>query len=310
MRRRVRVGRFAVIVGCALALIVAAGCGGGGDDDGDDESSGPTSTTAPAVADGDVLLLVTSSDGLLAPGLDALVQNLYTQPGTAVTVAAPAAVDPAAPTAVPTGEAPSSTFGPTAGGYPGVEIQADAATTVSAALGGGVEGVTAGAHLVVVGVNDGQLLGPLGSLDSEMLAAQAAVEAGVPALVVAAGSDEVPPDYPAAISQAVSWLEEHRDALLAGDEPAQVTVLNVPGCGFATVRGVVEVPVAIDGTGRDGSLVDCASTVADPVDDIAAFTTGYATLSVIPTAAAPPAVPDTTAAPDTSLAPPTTAVLG
>ena len=290
MRTRVRMGRYAVSVGCALALVVAAGCGGDGGDGGD-ESAEVTPTTAAAGANGDLLALVTSSDGLLAPGLDALVLNLYTQPGTAITVVAPAAVDPAA--GAPPGEAPPSNFGPTAGGYPGVEIQADPATTVTAALSGGIEGVTAGAHLVVVGVNEGQMLGPLGALDSDVTAAQAAVAAGIPALVVAAGSDEVPPDYPAAIAQVVSWLEEHRDALLAGDEPAQVNVLNVPGCGFAAVRGLAEVPVATDAAGRNGSVVDCASTAEDPADDIAAFTTGFAALSVLPAAAAPAATATT-----------------
>ncbi len=285
MRRRVRIGRCVAVLACAS--LVVAGCGGGdGDDDGGDGAAASTTTSAVST---DLEVLESSADGLQAAGLDALVGGTYVLSGTRVAVAAPASapapVDPAA-APVAAGAPPTSTFGATAGGYPGVSVQADAAGTVTAALAGQLEGAPGDFDLVISGINDGPLLGPLAGFDADIAAAQAAAAAGIPALVVAVGLDEVPPDYQAAVSQVVVWLDEHRDALLSGDEPAQVTVLNVPSCGFVQVRGVVQVPVATDEGGRDVNAVDCTSTAEAPADDIAAFTTGYATRTVL---AAPPA---------------------
>ncbi len=281
MRTRGRIGRWVAVLACASAVVV--GCGGGsGDGDGDEQAGADTTTsTVPS----DVRILESSADGLQAPGLDALVQGTYVLPGLRVSVATPGPTDPAAPPA-DAGAVGPSTFGATASGFPGVTVPADAAVTVTSTVAGQVDGVPGDYDLVVVGVNDGPLLGPLAGFDADIAAAQAAVAAGLPALVVAAGLDEVPPDYQAAVSQVATWLDEHRDALLSGDEPAQVTVLNVPSCGFAQVRGVVEVPAATDEGGRDLNAVDCTSTAEAPADDIAAFTTGYATRTVL---AAPPA---------------------
>lgn len=276
MRTRVRIGRCVAVLACASAVV--AGCGGGGGDDGGGGRDSASTTTSAVTTDLEVL--ESSADGLQAAGLDALVKGTYVLSNTRVSVAAPAPADPAA-VPVDAGTVPSSTFGTTAGGYPGVSVPADAAVTVTSALAGQVEGAPGDFDLVIMGVNDGPLLGPLAAFDADISAAQAAAAAGVPALVVAAGLDEVPPDYQAAVSQVVFWLDAHRDALLSGEEPAQVTVLNVPSCGFVQVRGVVEVPVATDEGGRDLNAVDCTSTAEAPADDIAAFTTGYATRSVL-----------------------------
>lgn len=280
MRTRVRIGRCVAVLACAS--VVVAGCGGSDDGGGGDGAAANTTTSAVST---DLEVLESSADGLQAAGLDALVGGTYVLSGTRVAVAAPAPVDPAAAPVAP-GAPPTSTFGATAGGYPGVSVQADAAGTVTAALAGQLEGAPGDFDLVISGINDGPLVGPLAGFDADIAAAQAAAAAGIPALVVAVGLDEVPPDYQAAVSQVVVWLDEHRDALLSGDEPAQVTVLNVPSCGFVQVRGVVEVPVATDEGGRDLNAVDCTSPAEAPADDIAAFTTGYATRTVLP---APPA---------------------
>lgn len=284
MRRRVRIGRCVAVLACASVVI--AGCGGG-DDDGGGDGDGDAASTTTSTVSSDLEVLESSADGLQAAGLGALVGGTYVLSGTRVAVVAPAPapVDPAAAPVAP-GAPPTSTFGATAGGYPGVSVQADAAGTVTAALEGQLEGAPGDFDLVISGINDGPLVGPLAGFDADIAAAQAAAAAGTPALVVAVGLDEVPPDYQAAVSQVVVWLDEHRDALLSGDEPAQVTVLNVPSCGFVQVRGVVEVPVATDEGGRDLNAVDCTSPAEAPADDIAAFTTGYATRTVL---AAPPA---------------------
>ena len=55
--------------------------------------------------------------------------------------------------------------------------------------------------------------------------------------------------------------------------------LNVPTCSTGAVRGVVNVDAA--STGDILAPVNCESTLADPVDDLQAFTNGYAPLSII-----------------------------
>ena len=61
--------------------------------------------------------------------------------------------------------------------------------------------------------------------------------------------------------------------------------INVPTCPTGEVRGLVEVPTATDAGGRDVNAVDCESTATDPVDDVAAFTTGFATIDEVSPAA-------------------------
>lgn len=294
--------RREVTVACLVIALVAAACGGGDDSGGgggggDAEAAAPTTTTTE-VSD-EVQILTTSADGLSSPSLDALVEGTYVLPGVGVTAAASSSTGPSAVPTTP-GEAPATAFASTAGGYPGVSIQADPITAVTAAIAGGIEGIPEGIDLVVVGLNDGPLVGPLAGFDADIGVAQAAAAAGVPTLVLSAGLDEVPPDHPAALQQLAAWLDEHGAALRAGDMPAEVTVLSVPGCGFAQVRGVIEVPVATDDAGRDLNAVDCTSTAENPVDDIAAFTTGFATLSVLPAATPTPATTVSPGAPTTS----------
>lgn len=300
MRRRYS-WRRDMTVACLVIALVAGACGGGDDSGGGgdgDEAAAPTTTTE---ASDEVQILATSADGLTSPSLDALVQGTYVLPGVGVAAAASGSTDPSAPPTTP-GEAPATAFASTASGYPGVSIQADPITAVTAAIAGDIEGIPGGIDLVVVGLNDGPLVGPLAGFDADIGVAQAAAAAGVPAVVLSAGLDELPPDHPAALQQLAAWLDEHGAALRAGDEPAEVTVLSVPGCGFAQVRGVIEVPVATDDAGRDLNAVDCTSTAENPADDIAAFTTGFATLSVLPAATPTPATTVSPGAP-TSAAP-------
>lgn len=263
-----------------LVGLAVASCGGGGGGGDDEAAAATTSTTAPSDS---IQILVTSADGLQAPGLTPLADGLYTEHLTQAVVAAPVPADPTLPAAPAPEGAPVANFSQTASGFPAMGVQSDPATTVTAALTGQVDQMVEGVDLVVLGVNDGQIVGPLAGFDNDIAAAQAAVDQGVPALIVAAGLDEVPPDYNAAVAQVQAWLQEHREALMAGDEPAAITILSVPGCGFGTVRGVVEVPIATDAAGRDPNAVDCGSTAENPVDDIAAFTTGFATLTTYDT---------------------------
>ncbi|MBL8776010.1 MAG: hypothetical protein JNK12_08770 [Acidimicrobiales bacterium] len=297
---RSRAARAVVVLGALALVLGAAACGGDDGGSGGDDAS--ADTTAPAGGgDDDLYVLITNSEGIAAQSLDVLVESVFRQPGTTTAVVTPnvEAVVPPAPLAE--GQVPSVLFTPTASGFPGVVVAADPADTVRSAVAGTIDGLPEGQttpDLVIAGINTGQLIGSLADFSSNVPAAQAAVEAGIPALVVAQGVDEAVPDYASGATQALAWIDEHRDALLAGEEPAQVTLLNVPSCASGQVRGVVEVPVAADDAGRSLATVDCNSTAEDPVDDVAAFTTGYATVSVLPAADA--TTPTTAAAPPTT----------
>jgi 5'-nucleotidase len=265
-----------------LALLVLAGCGGD-DDGGDEETSAssettdaPSTTRAEASDNPDLSVLVTNDDGVTAPGIDALVEGLRATPGIEITVVAPAGER--------SGSGGRTTEGPvatsevtTASGFEAVAVDGFPADTVRVALDElGVE-----PDLVISGINSAQNLGVLTEVSGTVGAAKAAAAAGVPALAVSAGLGA--PDYPTAAAQALSWVEDHRDELAAGEVEATVTNMNVPSCPDGSVREVVEVPVATEG--GDELLPDaeirCDSPVADPADDVDAFNNGYVPLSEI-----------------------------
>ncbi|MCB9371761.1 MAG: hypothetical protein H6518_03155 [Microthrixaceae bacterium] len=287
MRQSRGMRRRAVALALAASLLVLAACSGGDGDGGSDGAA--AESTATTTREDRLYILVTNGEGTGSAGLAPLVDALFTQPGVSVGVAAPDSPLVPPPALAP-GQVPTVTFTTTPTGYPAVAVAADSADTVRAALSGELDGMPddlGTPDLVVAGVNTGQLIGSLAEFSSNVPAARAAAAEGIPALVVAQGVDTEPPEYTAGAAEAVAWLDEHRDAIVAGDEPAQVTLLNVPSCATGEHRGVVEVPIAADDAGRSLALVDCASTAEDPADDVAAFTTGYATLSVLPTADGP-----------------------
>ena len=303
MTTHTRVLMLVIVVALAAAL---AACGGGDDGGGDEDGATGTTTAEEAARNGTLDVLVTSADGLASPGMSALVQRLYQQPETGVIVAAPDVASPVPAAPVADGEVPATTYAATLEGYPGVTVSADAEDTVRAAIAGGLDGLPADAptpDLVIAGIGDGQLIGSLAEFSANVPAARAAAAAGVPALVVAQGMDAVPPDYGNGVTQALTWIEEHRAALTSGDAPVGVTVLSVPTCTAGEPRGVVEVPIATDDAGRPLNVVDCGSAAQDPVDDVAAFTTGFATLTELPVEPAAPSATTAPAAPPTTAAP-------
>lgn len=290
-----------LVIAVALAASLVA-CGGG--DGGDDEDGSTGTTTAEgAAADGTLDVLVTSADGLASPGMSALVQRLFQEPATSVVVAAPDVANPFPPAPVADGEVPATTYGATLDGYPGVAVAAGAEDTVRAAIAGGLDGLPEDVgtpDLVIAGIGDGQLIGSLAEFSANVPAARAAAGAGVPALVVAQGLDATPPDYGNGVTQTLAWIEEHRAALTSRDAPVAVTVLSVPTCAAGEPRGVVEVPIAADDAGRPLNVVDCGSAAEDPADDVAAFTTGFATLTDLPVEPAAPSATTAPAAPTTA----------
>jgi 5'-nucleotidase len=133
--------------------------------------------------------------------------------------------------------------------------------------------------LVISGINSAQNLGLLTDVSGTVGAAKAAAAAGVPALAVSAGLGT--PDYPTAAAQALSWVEDHRGELAAGEAEAVVTNMNVPTCPDGSVREVVEVPVATESGDEllPDADIECASSLTDPADDVDAFNNGYVPVS-------------------------------
>lgn len=277
-----------LVAAAFAASLVAAGCGG--DDDGAIPQSGEreTATTEAAtttVAEAEALqILVTNDDGVGAAGIDALVAGLAEVEGVEVTVVAPATQQSATGGNATEGElvsAPSQT----ASGHEATAVEGFPADTIRVAFDD--QGLTP--DLVISGINEGQNLGPVVDASGTIGAARAAARGGVPALAVSQGVGDAP-DYPAAVELVVAWLEENRDAVVAGELDAAVVLsLNVPTCTTGEVREVVEVPPATAGDAMGAP--DCASTVEGLTDDISAFANGFATLSEVPVepAAAPAA---------------------
>jgi 5'-nucleotidase len=135
--------------------------------------------------------------------------------------------------------------------------------------------------VVLSGDNQGANIGPLTNVSGTIGAAKAAAARGIPALASSQGI-ATDPDYATGARLVVEWVQKHRAELLAGTAPVEVTSLNIPTCTSGTLRGEVEVPIAADAAGRELFTSNCASTVANPVDDIEAFSNGFATYSTVP----------------------------
>lgn len=262
----------ALLVGLALV-----GCGGDDGDGGEEAAPEPTSTTTETTqaeasdVPADLSVLVTNDDGYAAPGIDALVEGLRATPGIQVTVVAPADDRTGTGGQTTEGELTTSEV-TTASGYEATAVDGYPADTVRVAL----EDLGLEPDFVVSGVNRGQNLGLVTDVSGTVGAAKEAAARGVPALAVSAGLADAP-DYSTAVAQALSWIEDHRDELAAGDAEPVATNMNVPTCPDGSVREQVEVPLASESGDEvlPADRVQCASTLADPMDDVEAFNNGY-----------------------------------
>jgi 5'-nucleotidase len=262
----------------ALAGILVGACSGDDDDKADEDK--PTGTTAAPAEP--LRILVTNDDGVGGQGMSDLVDGLATLDDVEVDVAAPAedksgTGGQTSPTPISVDDVEEVAL---VGGAPAVAVPGFPADAVVFALENMLDEPP---HLVVSGINKGQNLGPVAVRFSGTVgAARKAVSEGIPALAVSQGLTDGAYDYSTAVELTLDWIDEHRDALVAGDLPADaVANLNVPSCATGEMRGVVEVPTATADEGRDmiGGPSDCASTATDPKDDIDAFLTGYAPLA-------------------------------
>jgi len=300
-RRRTRLAAAAL-----AASLVAAGCGGGGGEEPSIPQSGERETTTTEATtttvgtggtattevdeDGEggagedaddpasaaLQVLVTNDDGVGADGISALVDALAAVEGVELTVVAPAGQQ--------SGTGGSATEGPlasapaqTAGGHEATAVEGFPADTIRVAF----DEMGLQPDLVISGINQGQNLGGIVEVSGTVGAARAAARRGVPALAVSQ-EDLGAPDYGDGAELVVAWLEENRDAIAAGELPADsVLNLNVPSCEVGDLRGTLEVTTAPGTEGAIGVATNCASTGEGYTDDISAFLNGYAALAPV-----------------------------
>ncbi|MBX3286246.1 MAG: 5'/3'-nucleotidase SurE [Actinobacteria bacterium] len=271
------------------AALVLAGCGSS-DSDG---AADPTTTTAAAeatttttVAAEPLQILVSNDDGYQAEGIDVLVEALSGVDGVEVTVVAPLTQQSGTGGKSTEGDLPVTDV-ELASGHPAKAVEGFPSDAVRVAIDDlGIE-----PDLVITGINEGQNVGPAVDLSGTVGAARAAVARGVPALATSQGTGATY-DYEAAVPLILDWLEEHREAIAAGEEPVAVTNLNVPSCATGEVRGLEEAEADLDGDfGEALAAQDCSSTAAaDDLDgDVALLNAGFATIGPVADAPAQPA---------------------
>lgn len=269
-------------------VLLLASCGSEGSDGADpapegNEAEETTTTVAPVEP---LEILVSNDDGYSAEGIDALVVGLQELDDVEITVVAP--LEQQSGTGGKTTEGPLAvTDVELASGYPAKAVDGFPSDSIRVAMDEqGIE-----PDLVITGINEGQNVGPFVDISGTIGAARAAARRGVPALATSQGTGDTF-DYEAAVPLIIEWVEEHRDAIAAGDEPVAVTNLNIPSCSTGELRDLVEVeadPTADGGTALGPQ--DCASTAPfdEAAGDVAAFIIGFATISEVPTEPATPA---------------------
>jgi 5'-nucleotidase len=237
----------------------------------------PTAPGGAATHRARLRVLVTNDDGVQAAGIDVLVTALRKMGNVDLTVVAPAqnqsgTGDRVTPGLTSIGASKSET----ASGHPAMAVNGFPADAVLWALGGGIEQRP---DLVVSGINSGDNVGASVATSGTVGAARVAARNGIRSLAVSQGAGD-PPDYRASARRAIAWVKQHRTAVLvrrgkATPDLVGVDNLNVPTCVSGAVRGLVRVPVS---AGKS-SAPDCTSTAGAPVDDVAGYTSGYATLT-------------------------------
>ncbi len=239
-------------------------------------------------------ILVTNDDGVGAEGIDAIVEALTADPNNDVTVCAPDGQRSGSGDNTDCGTL-NGTDTTTQSGYAATAVDGCPADAVNYALdpANGLYAAGSLPHVVISGINEGQNVSEfVATVASGTVGAAktAARNHGIPALATSQGSSEGPPipppgsvyDYDSGVSAALAWLAEHRSALAAGTvTTATVDSLNTPSCTAGSVRGLREVPLAVDGTDAFKPQ-DCESTLEDPQDDVEAFINGFNALSPVP----------------------------
>src|SRR5262249_50208769 len=220
--------------------------------------------TVPAAPLNPMRVLVTNDDGVRAPGIDALVQVLSSNPNLAVTVIAPAtnqSLSGDAYTNGPIDVTPSST----AGAFPATAVAGRPADSV---LFGILHALPPPPDLVVWGVNSGQNAGEFVILSGTVGAAVTAARLGIPGIAVSHGMYGSSSQFLEAATYVGQLVERFRVnrgfrtklSARAGARYPLVLNVNFPSCTSGATRGVVLVPIGratqitgYDLTGTTGS---------------------------------------------------------
>ena len=198
-------------------------------------------STFAVAARGPLRVLVTNDDGVKAPGIDALVRELATNPNLALTVIAPATNqsgtgDQFTTTSITV--TPSST----AGAFPATAVGGFPADTV---LYGVLQAMPERPDLVVSGINFGQNIGELVTLSGTIGAGLTAARLGIPAIAVSQGIGATL-SYDAAAHYVGQLVERFRKSrgmrakltTRFGLRHALVVNVNFPTCSSGSLRGV------------------------------------------------------------------------
>lgn len=223
-----------------------------------------------------ITVLVTNDDGVVAPGIDALVEALRTVKNTKVVVVAPATNQSGTGGNTTPGTLATQTAA-TASGYTATAVQGFPADTITAAL----DQLGVKPNVVMSGINAGQNVGSLTELSGTVGAARMAVKRGIPAVAFSQALGDAP-QYDSTAKLAVAWLAKHRAALAKKPKTARTTLdnYNVPNCPSGKSRGVLVVQTAPNADGAVAG-VDCAATGPKPTTDIEAFNQGYAAVAPV-----------------------------
>jgi 5'-nucleotidase len=257
------------------------------------------------IADERLRVLVTNDDGISAPGIAALVDELARNPALDLVVIAP--------------DGNRSGSGDQ---YSSTPIDVRVTTTASGFAAKSVSGFPADGplfailhdlptppELVVSGINLGQNIGEFSNISGTVGAALWSARLGVPALAFSQGIPAS--DYSAAATYAGEVVERFRTdedfrELMRANRLGRARVINVnfPECTAAAPRGVrvvplgrVNQPAGFELTSTNGDVStftpiiesanafssDCTSTSADPETDVDALINGFASVTPLNT---------------------------
>jgi 5'-nucleotidase len=257
--------RIAVFVVIALSI---TGCSNSSNNS-NDSSQSPQELT----------ILVTNDDGIGAPGIDSLVNNLIALDNVEVVVVAPAENQSGSSDKTTEGDVVYENSA-TVSGYSGIAVFGFPADAVNVAL----DQLDIVPNLVVSGVNSGQNVGPFAPLSGTVGAAQTGARAGFPAVAASAGFDSSS-DFDAAAELVTAWIDDNRSALannLASVDTA--TSFNVPDCTSGNIRELVAVPRADSiPEGVNVFVTDCSvEPDSAPISDVDAMIKGFAAQTQLP----------------------------
>lgn len=251
----------------ALVAVTLAACSSSSGSKSSGEG-GSTTTKPPAT----LSILVTNDDGVGAPGIDVVSQALMKLPNVKVTIVAPA-TNQSGTGSKTTDPTPPGTPAKTASGIAATSVAGFPADSVNYAF----DTMKLQPDLVVSGINQGQNVGPATAASGTVGAAKTAAAKGVPAVAASQGLGDQP-QYSVGAQYVIAWVEDHRDALVAGKDPADVVNINIPTCTSGAVRGLKQVPVSTDPAGILDPA-DCTSTLTDVATDVSAFLAGFVSVS-------------------------------